>query len=1417
MNRRKKLSLGILLSAGIWILCLGQPKADKNLPAGPPSPPSAIFDPASQIKDSPAKSLPQKPGIRADSGDGYWDDRFFLGGANGTVDALIVNGPDVYAGGNFTTFDGLTVNYIAKWDGTSWSALGTGMNGSVYALMVSGTDLYAGGYFTTAGGVTVNNIAKWDGTSWSALGSGMRPEAGFVGSVSALATDGTNLYAGGQFKTAGGVEVNHVAKWDGSSWSALGTGIFGDVRTLAVSGVNLYAGGFFSTTGGGPVNGIAKWDGTSWSALGTGTNGSVRALAAIGTDLYAGGEFTTAGGAPATYIAKWDGTTWSSLGSLISGGASVGCVYALATDGTNVYAGGWFTTAGGVTVNNIAKWDGTSWSALGKGMDSIVSALAVSGTSLYALGNLAAAGIFPRSVAKWNGGAWMNMAKSGKGFSDPVYSLLASGTDVYAGGWFTAAEGVTVNNIAKWDGTNWTALGSGIPGGGFAEYISALATDGTNLYAGGWLVSAGGAFVNNVFKWDGTLWSALGTGMNGIVHALEVSGTNLFAGGGLTTAGGVAANNIAKWDGTSWSALGTGLSGGEIRAVAAIGTDLYAGGDFKTAGGVTANYIAKWNGTTWSALGTGMDASVHALEVSGTNLYAGGLFTTAGGAPANCIAKWDGTSWSALGTGMDGSVNALAVSGTNLYAGGLFTKSGGVTVNYIAKWDGTSWSALEAGMNGSVGALAVSGTDLYAGGAFSKAGSFASNNIAHWIRYPLSVTSPNGGEIWLIGTRHDIAWSTSVQIANVKIEYSVDGGSSWTTITGSTANSGIYPWNVPNAPSTNCLVRISDAANTATADFSDAVFTIGGYQPPVIDLSRKALNFGSIQGGGGIGISSVATSDIATSAQTVIISNSGSFTLNWTAISDKGWLRVTPGSGRETGVIQIAVYPDGLAAGTYTGTITVSDQNAADNPQTIAVTLTVMTSETSAVPFGDFATPIDGTTRIAGAIPVTGWALDDVETTRIRIKRNPDMSDPAGAIGPDGLVFIGDGIFVDGARPDVEAIYSGFPLNYRAGWGYMLLTNFLPAQGNGTYKLYAIATDKEGNTVTIGTKTITCDNAHAVKPFGTIDTPAQGAEISGNPYLNFGWVLTPLPKTVAKDGSTIEVYVDGVKVGNLSTAPNVYNQYRVDVATAFPGLNNSGGPVGAFFLDTTAYPNGVHMISWTATDDQRAADGIGSRYFTILNTAGAASVDYTLNRPHPLGVANMQELSHCEPLGVAIRPFGSSRALRGISSTLATVEDILNLPLSFESISLRHGFNTAAPPEIVAPDNFGAYHIDIKEVELLKISLGPDWIEVDNPPTPPFRKGGDEGKPTSRRDRIEGKSMDMEGEMDVRCAGYLVIGEELRPLPIGSTLDAQRGVFSWLPGPGFLGEYELVFIAKDAFGVQRRIPVQVTIKPKFGR
>jgi hypothetical protein len=248
-------------------------------------------------------------------------------------------------------------------------------------------------------------------------------------------------------------------------------------------------------------------------------------------------------------------------------------------------------------------------------------------------------------------------------------------------------------------------------------------------------------------------------------------------------------------------------------------------------------------------------------------------------------------------------------------------------------------------------------------------------------------------------------------------------------------------------------------------------------------------------------------------------------------------------------------------------------------------------------PIGFVDTPAEGA-HVDGSIAIGGWALDDLGVIEVRIYRNAVAPEPAGA-----RVFIGNAVFVENARPDIERAYPSFPNARRAGWGFMVLTNMLPQQGNGTYEISAYAVDADLTESLLGQRTIVVNNSVATTPFGAIDTPRQGETISGSNYVNFGWALTPQPKAIPTDGSTFLVYVDGVPLG-----PVTYNSFRSDVAALFPGYANSGGAVGYRVLDTTTLDEGLHTIAWTVADNLGAAAGIGSRYFTVSNSApGTAS------------------------------------------------------------------------------------------------------------------------------------------------------------------------------------------------------------------
>src|SRR5262249_30922129 len=229
------------------------------------------------------------------------------------------------------------------------------------------------------------------------------------------------------------------------------------------------------------------------------------------------------------------------------------------------------------------------------------------------------------------------------------------------------------------------------------------------------------------------------------------------------------------------------------------------------------------------------------------------------------------------------------------------------------------------------------------------------------------------------------------------------------------------------------------------------------------------------------------------------------------------------------------------------------------------------------------------------------------------------------------------------------------------------------------FKLYAIAADTEGNAVTIGSKTITCDNAHAVKPFGTIDTPDQGGTVSGGGYVNFGWVLGAQNNTIPTDGSSITGFIDGVPVGHPD-----YNHARSDIQTLFPGHANTDGAVGFYVINSTTLSNGVHTIAWGASDAAGHNEGIGSRFFTVLNGSSSS----VMTTP-----ALVQGSSGLDATTREAAPAGSAMG-QSAAAVAAT-------PRSDVPSYVQQGFAANAPLEIV-----DAGVVNIRELGVVRATVG---------------------------------------------------------------------------------------------------------------
>ncbi|MDR3668949.1 MAG: T9SS type A sorting domain-containing protein [Ignavibacteriaceae bacterium] len=703
-------------------------------------------------------------------------------GTNGAVYAMAVDGSgNIYVGGSFTLVSDISANNIAKWDGTSWSTLtsgvSNGVNNTVQAIAVSGSDVYVGGQFTLLGDGTTSAkyIAKWNGSAWSTLTSGF--SNGVINYVYAIAISGSDVYIGGAFSLLGDgtTSAKYIVKWSTATntWSTLTSGVSNGVNntvnSIAISSSNVYVGGNFTLLGDGTTSAkrIAKWDTTTgtWSTLtsgaSNGVNNIVYAIAVSGTDVYMGGQFTLLGDGTtsANYITKWNGTAWSTLKSGSSNGVN-STVNVIAVNSTDVYVGGNFSKLGNTgttSANYIAKWDGTAWSTLtsgaSNGVNNTVNAIAVNSTEVYAGGQFTLPGDATTPInymTKWNGTTFSPVGSGNNGVNYDVAAISISGTDVYVGGSFTLlGDGTTsANNIVKWNSATctWSTLTSGASNG-VNNIVYAIAVSGTDVYVGGsfTFLGDGSTSAKGIAKWNGSTWSTLpsgaSNGVNSVVQAISISGSDVYVGGSFTLLGDgtTSAKNIAKWNTTTstWSTLTSGASNGvnnTVQAIAVSGSDVYVGGQFTLLGdgSTSAKRIAKWNGTTWSTLtsgaSNGVSAGVNTIAISGTDVYVGGPFTLLGDGTtsANHIAKWNGTTWSVLTSGISNGVNyavdAIAVSGTDVYVGGGFTLLGnGTSAKYIAKWNGASLSALDKGVNSIILAFRISPAEgkMYLGGGFT--------------------------------------------------------------------------------------------------------------------------------------------------------------------------------------------------------------------------------------------------------------------------------------------------------------------------------------------------------------------------------------------------------------------------------------------------------------------------------------------------------------------------------------------------------------------------------------------------------------------------------------------------------------------------------------------------------------------------
>ncbi len=700
-----------------------------------------------------------------------WDGRLWhplthtvpMAGTNGTdgpVYAVAVDGNRVYLGGDFTHAGAVEARHIAWWDiaSSTWHSMGQGIGGSnplVRTISVVDGTVYVGGIFDSAGGVPATGIARYDPTTgtWSDVGGGVGGPTPYVFCTSP--SDG-GLLVGGGFTEAGGRPAARVARWTGSAWEPLGSGVTGDsseyvyIRSIAVHGETVFVGGSFARAGGGAAHHLAAFDGT-WHPVGDGTNAPVSALAVDSSGrLLVAGDFTRAGDSPLHGLARWNGSTWDDVGQISSG--AIDALHVL-SDG-RVLACGSFTSVDTVAAGGIALLDGSTWSPLGPGTNGAVHAVDGTFGALYAGGVFSIAGGLPaNNFATWDGSGWSGLGGDPSGgISGIVLTIALSGENVYVGGAFASVGSLRSGNVAMWSGDRWLRLGRGVDG----PVRSITVGDDGTVYVGGEFTHAGEDSAAGIARWDGAEWHGLAGGVSGsagIVTALAVDGTDLFVGGNFTTAGSVSSHDIARYDLSTdtWQAMAGGVDGDDtlyyVAGLAASRDAVYAVGHFQSIGGVAANSVAVWSRADlrWSAMGSGVEDRAYAVSIADDgSVYVGGHFLHAGGVLVSNIARWDGQRWNALAVpagdtlrGVNAPVYAIGTYGRHVFIGGVFELAGVTTPFRVAWWDGTTWHNLGQGIRhpydtAYVMAVAVDSSGLWVGGNFRIAGNSASFNFARW-------------------------------------------------------------------------------------------------------------------------------------------------------------------------------------------------------------------------------------------------------------------------------------------------------------------------------------------------------------------------------------------------------------------------------------------------------------------------------------------------------------------------------------------------------------------------------------------------------------------------------------------------------------------------------------------------------------
>lgn len=667
---------------------------------------------------------------------GYWDSRFNTMSSRATVDVTADDNRRLLVWGqSLPVASPLPGNTsVARWDGRKWEVLAKTVVPAV--VVARGNQVFAGGKFSSINGVAATNIAVLENGAWAPLAEGVNSN------VTSIAFLGTNLIAGGSFTRAGSVTTPSIALWNGAAWSAMGAGLTVVVSRVATSIDTAYAAW---TSGSNTV--ISLWNGSDWQQLGMfsmsdGSAANVRALRFVEGALFAGGRFNSLDGQAITNIARWDGAAWTQW----AGSKIQGQVESFTSAASKIYASGDLVEVTETATNRFAlaqirEGDFTKElngeAKFGRTTASIGSEVfVVTQPFLPPLVATEQNFFYDTSGLIWHfsGDAWGLVSNIPQ--SLPVFREMADSPEGLIA---AVTPHLGVINPLVWTGNRFEVTTiEPQPAGARLEIKNLLVQKGASVYAQATQFKSGEPSRDLLVCLSNRVWRAATLPIDGQFTALGLYNEKIAA--SVRTVDTTDHWNIWLWDGAQWTNIG-GDFNGIIISIASFNGELYAAGRPLHSGTTPINRLARFDGTKWISVGNGIAGPVEPLVVQllpvADRLYVGGIFEQAGGIQATNLATWDGTNWQPVPGLTNGAIMTMAASSDGLIAiGGSFRYIAGLDAGGVAFLDGAQWSTLGTNISGSNGFNVIDllwrDHDLFAGGSFNSFNGTLSQNFGIW-------------------------------------------------------------------------------------------------------------------------------------------------------------------------------------------------------------------------------------------------------------------------------------------------------------------------------------------------------------------------------------------------------------------------------------------------------------------------------------------------------------------------------------------------------------------------------------------------------------------------------------------------------------------------------------------------------------